>query len=131
MLSSWLSTAAFSPASITFSNIPYSQYAVYLYYYNNGTGLGQASISSSNTSYYFSTYSNGATPQNLTQTPNGENINPGVNASGYLLSDYAVWTGQTGSSLTAALATAEVGGAALPGSQAFRSSTKRRFTPTR
>ena len=55
MLSSWLGTTNYPQANVTISNIPYSQYAVYLYFYNSAASYGHASISSSSTSYYFST----------------------------------------------------------------------------
>ena len=100
MLSSWLVDSSSQNAAITLSNIPYSNYSVYVYFYNNNPAYGQASISTSNTSYYFETYSN-SPPVFLTQ--NTTTINPGSNANGYQLSDYAVWTGQSGSTLTATL----------------------------
>ncbi len=117
MLSSWLSTLNYPQASVTIGSIPYSQYAVYLYFYNNTNSYGVASISNGNTSYYFSSFTNGTTPANLTAAQT--TVNPGVTQNlgvgGYQLADYAVWTGQTGSSLTATIAAAEVGGNGSPG----------------
>ena len=78
------------------------------------TGYGKASISTSNTSYYFSAMST-SPPAGTAQRGTTQTIDPGSTPGGYLLSDYAVWTGQTGSTLTAKIAAAEVSGHGNPG----------------
>ncbi len=100
MLSSWLNASTAVPATITISNIPYSTYSVYMYFYGNNSAFGQASVSTSNTSYFFQTLSNNP-PVILTQDT--LTTNPGANTSGYQTADYAVWGNQSGSTLTASV----------------------------
>lgn len=107
MISSWLLASNNQNASITISNIPYATYSVYVYFDNNYSTYGETSISTSSISYYYETYGS-SPPAVLTQ--NTTSNNPGSYAGGYQQSDYAVWTGQTGSTLTATLSEVPVSG---------------------
>ncbi|MGI9244112.1 MAG: hypothetical protein ACR2RV_25165, partial [Verrucomicrobiales bacterium] len=93
LMNGYLDETGGAASTITFTNIPYSEYDVYVYFGSDGNNR-TGSVSDGQTTYSYSTSSNtgGGFPGSYNQTTDTGNASPAAN--------YAIFSSKTGSSLT-------------------------------